>query len=232
MARINYEESEKYQQSQSDWFQLKDHGDCARVQFLFDDMNGLDIFACHTVKVGDKDRYVDCLRKYDDPIDMCPLCASGFPVKPVRFVTMYQHDDQKVKIWERGKQFITKVQGLMARYSPLSNFVFEIERFGAKGSKETKYDIFPMQNIDPVDLSQVEKPELLGGLILDKNAQEMEVYLQTGNFPQVQENAPATNVPARRGASQAPASQPATRAGSRAGAPTSRASRATNQEVF
>jgi hypothetical protein len=151
---------------------------------MMDNLDDLDVFACHKVKIGDKERYVDCLRTYDEPIDKCPFCAAGIPVKPVRFVIMYQHDDSKVKIWERGKNFIAKLQSLCNRYQPLSEYVFEIERNGKAGDMATRYEIFPMDRVDPVDLTEIEKPELLGGLILEKNGEEMDVYLDTGNFLQ------------------------------------------------
>ena len=224
MGRISYDEQDKYESSgNGEWFSLKNDGEIARVQFMADSPDDLEIFACHRVKIGEKERYVDCLRNYNDPIDVCPLCAAGVPVKPVRFVVMYQHDDGKVKIWERGKQFIGKLQGLFNRYTPLSNYVFEIERHGKAGDKETKYEIFPMDRVEPFDLSEIEKPELQGGLILEKNAEEMDVYLDTGNFPATDDSLPAEQ-PARR---SAPSSRrtteetaPASRGGvSRRGAP-------------
>lgn len=225
MPRISVNDSENYQSSlNGEWFSLKNDKDVARVQFMMDNLDDLDVFACHKVKIGDKERYVDCLRTYDEPIDKCPFCAAGIPVKPVRFVIMYQHDDSKVKIWERGKNFIAKLQSLCNRYTPLSDYVFEIERNGKAGDMSTRYEIFPMDRVDPVDLTDIEKPELLGGLILEKDAEEMDVYLETGNFPATEDAAPAEQPPARRGA---PASRrtteepaPASRGGvSRRGAP-------------
>lgn len=190
MGRIGVEEADRYQpQSNSDWFSLPNDKDIARVQFMCDKYEDLEVYACHRVKVGEKERYVDCLRAYDEPIDKCPFCAEGYPVKPVRFVIMFQHDDQKVKIWERGKNFISKLQGLFNRYSPLSSYVFEIERNGKKGDKETKYEIFPMDRVEPFDLSEIEYPELLGGIILSKDAEEMEHFLQTGDFPKDEDGA-------------------------------------------
>lgn len=186
MPRITHDQADNYQSSlNGEWFSLKDNGDVARVQFMIDTIDDLDVFACHRVKIGDKERYVDCVRTYDEPIDKCPLCAAGVPVKPVRFVIMYQHDDGKVKIWERGKNFIAKLQSLCNRYSPLSDYVFEIERVGKAGSKDTRYEIYPMDRVDAVDLTDIEKPELLGGLILEKTPEEMDIYLDTGKFPEV-----------------------------------------------
>lgn len=189
MPRITPDQAQNYQGNlNGEWFSLKNDRDVARVQFMIDKYEDLDVFACHRVKIGDKERYVDCLRTYDEPIDNCPLCAAGIPVKPVRFVLMYQHDDGKVKIWERGKNFIAKIQSLCNRYSPLSQYVFEIERIGKTGSKDTRYEIYPMDKVDPVDLTDVEKPELLGGLILSKDFDEMEIFLETGEFPRTDDD--------------------------------------------
>lgn len=210
MARIIPGEEDKYQtQLNGEWFSLKNDKDVARVQFMHDTYEDMEIFACHKVKIGDKERYVDCIRDYNSPIDDCPLCAAGYPVKVVRFIIMYQHDDQKVKIWERGKTFISKLQGMFSRYSPLSDYVFEIERHGVANDKETKYEIFPMQNVPPVDLTGIEKPELLGGLILEKDFGEMDTFLQTGEFPNTEEAAPVTPQPARRVNAVAPTARKA-----------------------
>ena len=134
MARITNEQADKYYSGgSSEWFQLKNDGDVARVQFMFDSIEDIPTFSTHRIKIGDKERQVDCLRMPGDPIEKCPLCEAGIPARAARFVIMYQLDDQKVKIWERGRQFISKLQGLINRYSPLSEHVFEIERHGRAG---------------------------------------------------------------------------------------------------
>ena len=226
MARINPNEADKYQNNlNGEWLSLKNHGDVATVQFMFDVYDDIDAFVCHKVQVGDKERYVDCLRTYDQPIDDCPFCAAGIPAKPVNFILMYQHEDEKVKIWERGRQFLSKLQGLINRYVPLSSYVFQIERNGKAGDQKTTYEVFPMDGIEPYDLTDVEKPDLLGGLILDKTFEEMDIYLDTGSFPATEEEtyqppkqqqrrgAPQSRqqaperqqAPARRGVAQTPA---------------------------
>ena len=184
MARVSYEDSEKYfSGSGSDWFQLKNDGDVARVQFMLNSIDDIPIFSTHRVKIGDKERYVDCLRSPHDPIDACPFCAAGMPAKAVRFIIMFQHDDNKVKIWERGRQFISKLQGLINRYNPLEEKVFEIERHGKAGDTGTKYEIYPLDGVEPVNMDDVEVPELEGTLILQKTAEEMEYFLDNDKFP-------------------------------------------------
>lgn len=202
MARVSYEDSEKYfSGSGSDWFQLKNDGDVARVQFMLNSIDDIPIFSTHKVKVGDKERYVDCIRNPQDPIDACPFCAAGLPAKAVRFIVMFQHEDNKVKIWERGRQFISKLQGLINRYNPLEDKVFEIERHGKAGDTNTKYEIYPLDGVDSVNLDEVEMPELEGSLILQKSFEDMEYYLDNGNFP----SDDSDNEPIRRRGAEAPA---------------------------
>ena len=209
MARVSYDDSEKYYSgSGSEWFQLKNDGDVARVQFMLNSVDDIPIFSTHKVKVGDKERYVDCLRNPQDPIDMCPFCAAGLPAKAVRFIIMYQHDDGKVKIWERGRQFISKLQGLINRYNPLEDKVFEVERHGKAGDTSTKYEVYPLDNVQPVNLDDVEMPDLEGGLILQKTADEMDYYLDTGSFPAENDS---SNEPIRRRGAEPARTAPAGR---------------------
>lgn len=199
MARITNEQADRYYGgSNSEWFQLKNDGDVARVQFMFDSLDDIPTYATHRVKLGDKERQVDCLRLPNEPVEKCPLCAAGIKCSASRFIIMYQHDDQKVKIWERGRQFISKLQGLINRYSPLSQHVFEVERHGRPGDTSTKYEIYPLDGVDPVDISDLDQPDLEGGIILTKTFEEMEEYLETGDFPQTDDG--EQNPPVRRGA--------------------------------
>lgn len=230
MARISFEESEKhFSQSSSEWFSLKNDGDTARVQFMLNSIEDIPIFSVHKVQVGDKERYVDCLRSVSDPIDKCPLCASGIAAKPVKYIVMYDHADQVVKIWERGKQFISKLQGLINRYNPLSNYVFEIERHGKAGDRETKYEIYAMDGVEAYDLTDVEMPDFEGGLILQKTAEEMDIYLTSGSFPDNGDNQ-SSNTAGRR----TPASNPEVVRRNSPQPSTSRAGRrsTSNSEVF
>jgi hypothetical protein len=184
MPRITEEESALYQSgSVGDWFQLKNHMEVARVQFMFDSIEEIPIFAVHKVKVGGKERYVNCLHHAGEPIDVCPFCAAGEKVLTVRFIVLFQHDDNKVKIWERGKQFIDKLKSQMSRYTPFSAQVYEIERHGQPNDTGTWYDLFHMDNVPAYDLTDVERPEFEGGLILEKTYEDMCAFLSTGNFP-------------------------------------------------
>lgn len=207
MARITNDQADRMGGGNSEWFQLKNDGDVARVQFMLNSIDDIPIFSAHKVEIGGKDRYVDCLRNEGDSAEVCPLCASGMAAKPVRFIVMYQLDDQKVKIWERGRQFISKLQGLINRYSPLKDHVFEIERHGRPGDTNTKYEIYPVDSVEPVDLEDIEMPDFEGGLILQKSFEDMEEYLDTGSFP----SETSEPVSRRRTAAESKPSTPARR---------------------
>ena len=209
MGRVNPREFEKYgNQNGADWLRLANDGDVARVQFMYNNYDELDTYVCHKVKVGDNERYVDCKRNYDDPLDACPFCEAGLPVKPVMILTMYDLNEKKVKIWERGKTFLKRMEALFNRYPDLINHVFEIERHGAKGDTKTTYDIYPMPDVEPMDLSNVEKPQFMGSFILDKSPDEMVEYLDTGSFPQTENNQQQEESGVRRRASRREESQP------------------------
>lgn len=184
MARIRNDEADKFVPStSSEWFALKNDGDTEKVQFLISDTGELDVFTVHKVKIGDRERYVNCPREYGEPLDVCPLCDNEYQLKVARFVVMYSHKDGKIKVWERGKQFITRLEGLANRYYPLCNTVFEIERHGKAGDKQTTYEIYPCPNDEPINLDDIEKPELLGGIVLNKTVDEMNHYIEHGDFP-------------------------------------------------
>lgn len=201
MGRINTADLERFDEqsnsnnSNSEWLKLPNHGDVARVQFLYDNYNELETFACHKVQVGVSEkgrpieRLVDCPRNYDDPVDLCPFCAAGLDVKPVTMVSMYDVREKKVKIWERGKTFRKQLESFFNRYPKLSDMVFEIERNGAAGDKKTTYQLFPMPDVEPVDVSDIERPEFLGTVIMDKTVDEMQAFINNGVFPEVQSNA-------------------------------------------
>lgn len=187
MGRINPNEMDNYsrEEMESEWLSLKDDGDIERVQFLYETYNDLDAFAVHKVRINGQqyDRMVNCIRDYEDPVDRCPLCAAGYKVEPALILAMYSHNDQKIKIWQRGKTFRKLIESKFNRYPDLSNMVFEIERHGKKGDQKTTYELIAMPDVEPVDVSEIKKPEFIGSVIIDADANAMEEFLQTGEFP-------------------------------------------------
>ena len=186
MATFRSNEVDHYGgQGGTGYFSLKNDGECKKVRFLYNDADDVQGFAVHQVEIDGKKRYVDCLRNYDDPIDKCPFCkAKMFQMAKV-FIPIYNETEQKVQVWERGKQFLTKLGSVCARYdkNPIVSQIFEIERNGKPNDTKTTYEIY--RTDDPADdtrLDDFEMPNILGGLVLSKTADEMDFFLQAGYF--------------------------------------------------
>lgn len=200
MARFNAGDADHYGgQGGAGFFSLKNDGDVARVRFMYDSINDVEGLSVHQVNVDGKKRYVNCLRAYNEQMDKCPFCKAGKPVMAKLFIPVYDEKEDKVKIWERGKKFFGKMSGLCSRYSNLVEHVFEIERHGKAGSTDTDYDIFSVdgEKLSFEDLP--EAPEIVGGFVLDKTADDMNYYLDEGEFPPTEEDEEA---PRRRGNSR------------------------------
>lgn len=164
------------------FFTLKDDKDVARVRFLYNSMDDVEGYAVHKVAVGEKERYVNCLRAYNEPLDKCPFCAAQLKVTARMFIKLYNEDAGEPQIWERSKSYFQRLNSLASRYNPLCDEIVEIERNGKKGDKGTTYEFFPIEN-SPINLDDYEIPDPIGTIILDKTAEEMEEYLNTGEFP-------------------------------------------------
>ena len=168
------------------YFSLKNDKDTARVRFLYGGIEDVIGYSVHEVEVNGKKRYVNCLREYGDPMDACPMCKNGSPVRAKYFVPIFNLDTGEQVIWERGKKFGQKLSALCSRYPNLVSHRFEIERNGQAGSKDTSYEIYPLQDV-PEDaeltMGDFEVEPVLGGLVLNKNAEEMEAYIKRGAFP-------------------------------------------------
>lgn len=197
MARFNLDTAEKYggNGGGTGFFSLKDDGDIAVVRFLYDTPDDVEGYAVHEVEIDGKKRYVNCLREYNQPIDDCPFCKAKMKVIAKLFVPVYNEDEGKSQVWERGKKFFSTLSGTLVRYNDESivSQTFEIERHGKKGDTSTTYNIFRTRDkADDSRLEDFDMPQILGGVVLDKSAEEMVDYLETGYFT------PADEEPQRR----------------------------------
>ena len=191
MARFNAENAEKYGgQGGAGYFSLKNDKDVARVRFMYNGIDDVVGYAVHQVEIDGKKRWVNCLREYNEPVDNCPFCRKRMYTSAKLFIPLYNIDEDKVQIWERGKKFISKISSLCARYPDVVSHIFEIERNGKKGETTTTYEIYEVGKDDTTleDLPEVTDP--LGTLVLDKSSDDMEFYLENGYFPPTGEDAP------------------------------------------
>ena len=205
MGRVNVNDVDKYNTGGSlgGFLQLKDDGDKARVRFMLEDIEDLNdyTYVVHNVKKDKKDKYgtdINCLREYDDPVDACPLCAAGIKQQIKVFVPIYNVDEDCVQIWTRGKTFISKLAGLMRRYEDFPSQIFEIERNGKKGDQKTTYEIFPDEE-DEISLDDLpEIPDVEAMALKNKSEDDMNYYLEEGEFPPEDDDEDDDDEPVRR----------------------------------
>lgn len=193
-----------------EFFTLRNDGDEALVRILHDSTDSFNIFTVHdNLSVNGKRRKVNCLRSPKDPVEMCPLCASGNNIVNRIYINMlvYGKDANGQMtitpvVWERSFAYASRLKVLIDEYGPLSQSIFKIKRSGAAGSMETKYDIlycnpkiYP-DNLYPIaNIEKFEGYSALGSVIMNKTAADMNVFLNTGAFPAASQNENANAAP-------------------------------------
>ena len=184
MARFSMDEVDNYsQENTGSYFTLKDDKDTARVRFLYESVDDIVGYAVYRVQVGDKERYVNAIRTYNEPIENDPFAMAGYKLHAKLFIPLYNEDTGEVQIWERGKTYFSRLASMAARYNPLYNEIIEVERNGKKGDMKTEYQFYPIEN-KPFNINDIEIPNPLGTIILDKTFEEMQYYVEHGDFPQ------------------------------------------------
>lgn len=195
MPRFEWSDADKYgsKGGKGAFFQLKDDGDKAKVHILGDDMKDFPGYAVHRVPVGDGHKYINCLREAGEPVDVCPFCALGksdpelSKVHVKLFIPLYNIDADEIQIWERGKTFFKTLGSYIAHTPHVSKAVTEIERQGEKNDQKTTYGLYEMRDEDDgFDIENIREdiPDIFDdGYVLEKSANDMEYYIDRGEFP-------------------------------------------------
>lgn len=189
MARVGFNEFDNYKsEGNASYFKLKDDKDVAQVRFMYNGIEDVEGVAVHTVEVEGSQygRDVNCLRAYNEPIDECPLCKAGLKPKVKIFIPLYNVDADEVQIWTRSKSYGATLSGLCSRYAKKGNLVnniFEIERNGKKGDKQTQYNAYQIDSDDTELEDLPEAPDPIGTVVMDKSFEELEYYAKHGSFP-------------------------------------------------
>lgn len=203
MATFKASEADNYgSQGNSGFFSIDTNRGKKKIRIMYDSVDDINAMSVHKVKVNGKDRYVNCLRAYDDPLDKCPFCGKH-PLQVRLFIPIYDIESDTVQIWDRGRTMIPKMTSIAENYAeeqPLVSTIFEVQRIGEPGDKNTTYEFFSKKTDDTTFDDLPELPKILGGLVLDKTAEEMEVYNRTDEFPSSEE--PDNEEPVRRRSSQ------------------------------
>ena len=190
MARFKADQADKYGgQGGGGFFGIAEDKGVKQVRFMYNTVDDVEGMSVHKVAVGEegKERYVNCLRSYDDPLDVCPFCREHKQAQARLFIPVYNIEEDAVQIWDRGKTMFQKMASVCTRYTNdkknLVNNVFEVERNGKPKDKKTTYEIYFVSEDDTEIEDLPDLPEILGGFVLDKTAEDMEYYLEEGDFP-------------------------------------------------
>lgn len=191
MPRVNLSDLNNYggggKYKKTNYLSLPNDGDSAQVHFLLDSEDDLNecIYVTHNVKLksAPKLKYgvrVNCLREYSDPVDECPFCAAGMTTGISCVIPVYNVDTEQVEFWTRGKKEAGRLFRKMAKLKNFSSHLFEITRIGESGDQATDYEY---DDLGTEDFDEVDVPEILGNVVLDKSAEDMEYWLDEKDFP-------------------------------------------------
>jgi hypothetical protein len=203
MAKFNASEAANYGgQGGGGFFGISEDKGVKRVRFLYNNADDIEGFSVHKVEIDGKERYVNCPRSYKDPVDDCPFCREQMKTQVKLFIPVYNIDEDQIQIWDRGKKMFEKMTSLCSRYANKNNLVehvFEVERHGKPKDTATTYEIYEVEK-DDTQLEDFEEdmPKILGGLVLEKSAEDMEYYLEANEFPPEDDG----EKPRRRGSSR------------------------------
>lgn len=176
------------------YFKLKP-GESAIVRFDYSTPAEFEIVTVHEVKVQDKFRTVACVRSVKDPVSMCPLCASGVPVKDRFYVKLLHYVEDasgnitvqpEVANWAR--KYADTLKARLNEYGDLKENLFKITRIGS--GMETTYDItyanpvkYSAEKGYVKDFSAFEDFDLAHHSYTERSKEDIEEFLQTGEFP-------------------------------------------------
>lgn len=205
MARVNFNDAATNSGGESEFFKLED-GQVARVQFLISTPDDIPTYYAHHIDVEgfQYGKDVQCNRTDYEDCD-CELCKMGIRRSTLCMVLMYDLDDQKIKLWQRSKKWVSdKIIPLLNRYD-LKNTVVEIERHGKK--LDTTYNLFAMPDAESEDVSELEIPDNFDFVILKKSNEDILTWRDTGEFPKVDSEDKDDEHVSRRSISEEPVSR-------------------------
>ena len=186
------------------FFTLRNDNDEAIVRFMCDSVEDFEILTVHDIKVGDKFRKINCIRDFKDPVENCPLCASGTKINQRFFIKMIQYNKSqdnagnvivtpKAVVWERSTAYAKTLKSYLDNYGPLSDVICKVIRHGKAGDMQTTYEIVPNLNkniykdeIYVKDATLFGDFNAFGTIVMDRTYDEIMQFQMTGQFPQRQ----------------------------------------------
>ena len=129
-------------------FWLSENNETARVKFLLDKWEDVNLCHIHEIKVENKDgtrgmRRIRCLG------DNCIACKRGNRLITKVYIPLYNETLQKVQFWERTPvaQFLN-FNIIFRKHENVPAITFEIRRIGNKGDIHTRYEIVEVKGVE------------------------------------------------------------------------------------
>jgi len=113
MARFAVDQADKYGgQGGGGFFGIAEDKGVKQVRFMYNTVDDVEGMSVHKVAVGEegKERYVNCLRSYDDPLDVCPFCREHKQAQARLFIPVYNIEEDAVQIWIAVRQCFRRWQ--------------------------------------------------------------------------------------------------------------------------
>ena len=194
------------------FFTLRNDNDEAIVRFMCDSVQDFEILTVHDIQIGGKYRKINCIRDFHDPVENCPLCASGAKINQRFFIKMIQYEKSsdpatgnvvitpKAAIWERSTAYAKTLKSYLDNYGPLSDIICKVIRHGKAGDMQTTYEIVPNLNKNIYrDDVYVKDVNIFGGfnafgtIVMDRTYDEIMQFQMTGQFPVREKKQEAAN---------------------------------------
>ena len=208
MARLSLDQLEQMSSSTQqprpkenlkfEFFKLENNLDTCRIRFMYGPGESFEALSVHEIYTGEfqkKKKYVSCLREPGQPASVCPLCLKGYKQHIKFYIPCYDVDNNKVLLWERGKMYEPFLKGIIAQRQgrPLVSAIFQIKRIGEPGSKNTNY-LPEFISEDDTTLEMLPpRPNADGILVLNRTADEMQQFINTGVLPTKQQGGNGNN---------------------------------------
>ncbi len=196
------------------FFKLKNDQDEALVRINVSSLDELQFATVHQLGAAQKWMKISCLNPVGSYTDNCPLCkkvaegdtSMGKAAKRVYVQMLVSYRDAATGaytpavpvIWERPAGFSREIATLLKDYGDLKQHVLKVTRNGGAGDMKTTYSISYIPMYDKpetvsTDFSAFTNFNIAKHSYWEKTLEEIETFLATGSFPEVEKPAPATS---------------------------------------
>ena len=189
------------------FFKLKNDQDEALVRINVSSLDELQFATVHQLGAAQKWMKISCLNPVGSYTDNCPLCKKvaegdtsiGKAAKRVYVQMLVSYKDAATGgytpaipvIWERPAGFSREIATLLKDYGNLREHVLKVTRQGGAGDMKTTYSISYIPMYDKpetvsTDFSAFTNFNIAKHSYWEKTLEEIETFLATGSFPEVE----------------------------------------------